>query len=176
MWLVSKLKACSSVTGTQLTAVPSDVLPFRCLSEHNELCRDTLFVDVDYRDLMTKKCTVLNEHPSLLRDCGRRREDACTYPALLLNTAHYAAVGCDLTDTRSLDHVLRELLGLTECTILFIAEVSMTYMGVEAADQVLRWAASFHSGKHHRFPRILSSADLPFSTILHAGTVFARWS
>lgn len=146
MWLVSKQKPWDLDISLRLTSDASDVLPFRCLSEHSELCKDTTFVDVDYRDLMVRKCAVLNEHPSLLQDCGNLSAEAPKHPAILLETSRYVAVGCDLTDTHTLDFILRDLLGFTNCAFLFIAEVSMTYMGVKAADQVLRWAASFKDG------------------------------
>lgn len=67
--------------------------------------------------------------------------------AVLISAPQYVAIGCDLTDTQKLNAILRDRLRLTDVPVLFVAEVSMTYMGVKAADEVIRWASSFTKGR-----------------------------
>lgn len=64
-----------------------------------------------------------------------------------MSTSRYVAVGCNLTDTHTIDKIIRESLGLEAASLLFVAEVSMTYMKVEAADKVVKWASGFDDGK-----------------------------
>lgn len=84
-----------------------------------------------------------------LRDVINLKADASyessTNDAVLLSAARYTAVGCDLTDTARLDEVLNSL-DLVDGSVLFVAEVSMTYMDAKDADRVIKWASKFQNG------------------------------
>ena len=57
------------------------------------------------------------------------------------------AVGCDLRDLEQLECALSEELELSKCTFLLTAEVSVTYMDVEAADALIAWAVKLKDGE-----------------------------
>lgn len=54
---------------------------------------------------------------------------------------HYIALGCDLADINRLSEALESEIDLESCLILCIAEVSVTYMDVAAADSLIRWTS-----------------------------------
>ena len=55
-------------------------------------------------------------------------------------------VGCDLGDLHGLDKALADILHSSE-SVLFLAEVSITYMPCQKADALLEWAAKFKNGR-----------------------------
>ena len=59
---------------------------------------------------------------------------------------HYMALGCDLADVNRLSEALENEINLESCLILCIAEVSVTYMEVAAADSLIRWASCYNDG------------------------------
>ena len=61
--------------------------------------------------------------------------------ASVLQSEHYVVLGCDLADTKRLNETLGNVVDLQSSLILCVAEVSMTYMDVAAADSLLKWAA-----------------------------------
>lgn len=66
--------------------------------------------------------------------------------ATLLRSDPYIAFGCDLADINKLNAVLANEVDLEPCSVLFVAEVSVTYMNVADADSLLRWACQFSDG------------------------------
>ena len=64
----------------------------------------------------------------------------------LLRSDPYIAVGCDLADINKLNALLANKVDLETCSVLFVAEVSMTYMDVADADSLLKWACQFSDG------------------------------
>jgi len=62
-------------------------------------------------------------------------------------TERYVAIGCDLRQLAALKEALIREVDILNCAVLFVAEVSITYMEVEAADAVIRWAAEFDNCK-----------------------------
>ena len=105
---------------------------------------------------MKRKCATINAEPSFHKvfehetDILWNSSGTSVDESVLISMPHYVAVGCDLTDTRKLNAILRDRLRMTDVPMLFVAEVSMTYMGVKAADEVLRWASSFTKGNAAR--------------------------
>ena len=95
---------------------------------------------------MSKKVDVIIETPPLL-DILQSQSLSVEKQAGALYSEHYLTIGCDLEDVRRLHELLADRIDLQEAAILFIAEVSLTYMKVAAADSVIRWAASFPDGK-----------------------------
>lgn len=57
---------------------------------------------------------------------------------------HYMALGCDLADVAKLSEALESELNLASSLILCVAEVSVTYMDVAAADSLIRWTSRYN--------------------------------
>lgn len=121
----------------------SDVLPWQSHVRYGEECKDALFIDIDYPDLMQKKRGIVLETPQLKELLGpdfetsKSKEDF-----VLLKSETYCQIGCDLRELDALRKVLETLVDLSDCSVLFVAEVSVTYMDTESADNLLRWAKS----------------------------------
>lgn len=101
-----------------------DTLPFRTRYLYPEQSKDVLFIDLDYLKLMQRKLAIL----------GKLKQDD-----LLFGKQNYFAEGCDLRDLITLEEILDEILPDPNCHIMFIAEVSITYMDMEATNDLLAW-------------------------------------
>lgn len=119
----------------------SDPLAFQWLSNDALKCQDTKFVDVDFPELMAKKKEIIVNTPQLRNLLGSHQtvED---YSGTHLRSKHYSALGCDLTDIPKLEALLTNEMDFSRSLILCVAEVSITYMDVEAADSLIHWAAN----------------------------------
>ncbi|KAL8669856.1 MAG: hypothetical protein Q9168_005573 [Polycauliona sp. 1 TL-2023] len=62
---------------------------------------------------------------------------------IIIRSNNYVGVGCDLRDIARLSKILEEDLQIGNCLVLCSAEVSITYMDVEAADALISWAAQY---------------------------------
>lgn len=121
-------------------------LPFRMLWKYGNRCRTVRFVDVDYPQLIQKKVDVVkNNH--IYSDLLTQPVLEQTSSSILLNDGRYCAVGCDLGNTKALDHIFRAELHLDESLVLFVGEVSIVYMEVKAADELIRLCATFNDGQ-----------------------------
>ena len=60
------------------------------------------------------------------------------------------ALGCDLANVNKLSEALENEIDLESCLILFIAEVSVTYMEVAAADSLIRWTSCYNDSMFTR--------------------------
>lgn len=120
------------------------------LAAEPHLCRNATFVDVDYPDLVAKKCTTIGDTPELkglLNKAAEIHDDG----KVLLKSENYVAIGCDLTDIADLTHKIESTVGYDDCIYFVIAEVSTTYMSPETADAIVSWAADFPcNGKSSR--------------------------
>ncbi|KAF2396660.1 LCM-domain-containing protein [Trichodelitschia bisporula] len=123
-----------------------DTLPFRMLWKHGNRCSNIKFIDIDYPQLMEKKVATIVDNP-VFNVQGLANEPSGTSKRILLHTAKYIAVGCDLGDISGLNSALKEELALENHAIMFIGEVSITYMEVEKADQLITWASSFENAR-----------------------------
>lgn len=81
-----------------------------------------------------------------LRDVLSHIELTTSAEAVRLRSDSYLAIGCDLNDTGKLHEVLHNEIDLPSCQVLCIAEVSVTYMEVQAADALISWAACLGDG------------------------------
>jgi tRNA wybutosine-synthesizing protein 4 len=63
------------------------------------------------------------------------------------------ALGCDLKDLVTLERLLRAEFDVPSSSILFVAEVSITYMPLNDSDALIRWASTIEDGS--RTPQIL---------------------
>ena len=73
-------------------------------------------------------------------------ELSTTIEAVRLRSDSYLAIGCDLNDIGKLDEALQNEFDLANCLVFCIAEVSVTYMDVQAADALIVWAACLGDG------------------------------
>lgn len=123
----------------------SDPAAFQWLSNDALKCQDTKFVDVDFSELVAKKKEIIVNAPQLRNLLGpyQTAED-CS--GIHLRSEHYLALGCDLTDIPKLEALLTNEMDFSGSSILCLAEVSMTYMNVEAADSLIHWAANHNNG------------------------------
>jgi len=103
-------------------------------------------VDVDYPQLMAKKRDIILAN-GLFRESLLGKKRRVSEPPILLWNKRYIALGCDLRDLEALEQVLKRKLDIANQSVLFVAEVSITYMGVEEANALIRWTSSFNDGK-----------------------------
>ncbi|KAH0495546.1 hypothetical protein TgHK011_009089 [Trichoderma gracile] len=159
----------------------SDVLPWQCHARQLA-SNDVLFVDVDYPDLMHKKRAVVLQTPELRKLLGDdytlsdRGKDG-----LLLRSTKYCQLGCDLRHLDRLRTLLDSVVNLSECAILFVAEVSITYMDTQYADALIEWGSTVGRdndfclleqiipyGKGHPFARQMLSHFVKLNTPLRS--------
>lgn len=86
-----------------------------------------------------KKCDIIS-NTSQLQDLLGPSNRSLDPSGLILRSANYLAVGCDLADIVSLDTLVASEVQISRCLALCIAEVSITYMDTNAADALIRWA------------------------------------
>lgn len=127
----------------------SDVLPWQCWTRYPQYCNDSraVFVDVDFPDLIRKKRHVVLNTPELashLTGLQAVRDEQDVFP---LRSDRYYQIGCDLRHTVVLEEALASILDLRDCLLMFVAEVSITYMETETADALIQWASSVAPGK-----------------------------
>ncbi|KAJ5098426.1 leucine carboxyl methyltransferase [Penicillium argentinense] len=120
-----------------------DPLPFMLLSDEKKSGRrgQTVFVDIDYEKLMVRKKNAIRaaKEISAVLEEVQFGEDQ---DPIQIRSPRYIAVGCDLKNLKKLDDVLHStILPSTDCSVLFLAEVSLTYMDVESANDVVTWAS-----------------------------------
>lgn len=65
---------------------------------------------------------------------------------VLLRSDKYCQLGCDLRRLDALRQTLESFLDLSNCSVLFVAEVSITYMDTASADSLIQWACSIGQG------------------------------
>ena len=153
----------------------SDPLPFQWLSKDAKLCKDVLFVDVDYPALIKKKSDIIQSTPQLLQLLGPL-ESHEAHEGLFLKSKAYLSMGCDLASTDELEGHLKENFEVSDVMILCVAEVAIAYMTVEAADNLIRWAAG-QANRDKPFVYSCGTTYLTFHTspFLRIGTVPSRW-
>jgi tRNA wybutosine-synthesizing protein 4 len=123
----------------------SDSNPWQNLSRYPKACEDVTFIDVDYMSLMEKKRDMVRNTAELntmltnlsIPESGK----------VLLRSDQYLQIGCDLRDLSQLSAVLASAVDLEKFLVLFTAEVSITYMHVEAADALIKWAGTLSDGE-----------------------------
>ncbi|KAF9886984.1 tRNA methyltransferase ppm2, partial [Aspergillus nanangensis] len=117
-----------------------DPLPFMLLAGESALCNNTTFVDIDYEKLMVNKKISIQRTPEITDHL----EDIEFLPdenPIQIRSKKYLAVGCDLKNLDKLDKTLRTEVLPEKCEVLFLAEVSLTYMDVKSANAVVNWAS-----------------------------------
>ena len=67
---------------------------------------------------------------------------------ILLRSDQYLQLGCDLRNLKLLNQTLASAIDIENCLILLTAEVSITYIKVEAANDLIEWAGKLPDGKN----------------------------
>ena len=145
----------------------SDPLAFQWLSKENPKCENVTFVDIDYQELIKKKCEAITKTPQL-QDLLQPLDAPKSAGPILLRSKHYLALGCDLTNINGLESSLNSEFDVSGCLILCTAEVSVTYMHVEAADSLIAWAARYNNSVLHLSLRFIPCLTDAASTLLSA--------
>lgn len=141
----------------------SDPLPFMLLSDENQAGRrgHTVFVDVDYEKLMVNKKIAIRQTQNITDLLGEI-DFGVDHEAIQIRSPRYLAVGCDLKNLQKLDDVMcASILPSTDCSVLCLAEVSLTYMDVKSANAVISWASKLTNGSC----KILSSQEMHWLTL-----------
>ena len=130
---------------SSLSTFLSDPLPFRFLTLYPESCCEATFVDVDYPSVIKKKREVIvNTDP--LCEALEGLDTLGPQDAILIRAHKYLALGCDLKQIDDATKVLENELSIRDCSVLFLAEVALTYMEPGDADLVIKWAGQFDDG------------------------------
>ncbi|KAL7624451.1 tRNA methyltransferase ppm2 [Parahypoxylon ruwenzoriense] len=135
----------------------SDVLPWQCLTRYPEWCHNTKFVDVDFPDLIEKKRRVILETQELSSPLTAFKTDPGN--RVVLQSDQYIQIGCDLRHTSEIELALSSVVDLPQCEFMFVAEVSITYMETEAADEVVKWASTLGQAEFCLLEQILPDGD-----------------
>ncbi|KAM0328458.1 hypothetical protein ACHAQA_004865 [Verticillium albo-atrum] len=147
----------------------SDVLPWQTNARYPELARDTLFIDVDFPDLMERKRKIVLANPELSSLLGSSYATGTEGSPILLQSVNYCLVACDLRQPSVLEECLSTIIGssLSEVSFLFVAEVSITYLETKAADEVIRWASTLGTAQFCLLEQMLPDGPgHPFATTM----------
>ncbi|KAL2147916.1 hypothetical protein VTI28DRAFT_3394 [Corynascus sepedonium] len=146
----------------------SDVLPWQCLTRYPEECGGVKFVDVDFPDLIAKKRQTVLGTPELAGAFTGVKESSALVAPIVFESEQYVQIGCDLRDLDTLQKGLAAAVGdLSECEFIFVAEVSITYMEREGADEVIRWASTVGNAEFVLLEQILPDGkDHPFASTM----------
>lgn len=121
-------------------------MPWQCNARYRDLGNDALFIDIDYPDLIQKKRAVVLQTPELRDLLGDDFTVGEGKDGVLLRSNKYCQLGCDLRQLDNLRNVLKTVVDLPECAILFVAEVSITYMDTLSTDSLIQWASTVGRG------------------------------
>ncbi|KAF7442473.1 O-Methyltransferase polyketide biosynthesis [Pyrenophora tritici-repentis] len=123
-----------------------DPLPFQFWHRYASLAESATFVDVDYPQLMERKRDRMLSN-SLLRDALLKTKLRTSEQPVYLRSDGYMALGCDLKDLVTLERVLRAEFDIPAASVLFVAEVSVTYMPLKDSDTLIQWASTLEDAR-----------------------------
>jgi len=107
----------------------------------------TIFVDIDYEKLMDHKKKTI-QHSEQITSVLENTQYGVNEDPIQIRSSRYIAVGCDMYNLKKLDEVLRtSVLPSTDCSVLCLAEVSLTYMNVKSAHDIVTWASKLTRGE-----------------------------
>lgn len=138
------------------------MLPWQTWTRYPEECKEVVFIDIDFPDLMLRKKKTVLSTPQLVEPLtGLKGFDT---GSVLLKSDNYAQIGCDLRQLDALSLALSEIVDISACSFLFVAEVSITYMETEAADALIQWASALGSSEFCLLEQILPDGpEHPFA-------------
>lgn len=102
-------------------------------------------MDVDYPQLMERKRDRMLSN-GLLRDALLKTKLRQAEQPILLRSDGYMALGCDLKDLGTLERILQAEFNIQATSILYVAEVSVTYMPLRDSDALIQWASTIGDG------------------------------
>jgi tRNA wybutosine-synthesizing protein 4 len=106
-------------------------------------------VDVDFPDLIERKRQTVVGTPELVGMFTGIKDAAGLASPVVFASDQYVQIGCDLRELERLRQGLVAAVGdFDECEFIFVAEVSITYMEREGADEVIRWASTVGRGEY----------------------------
>lgn len=123
-----------------------DAFPFDFLAKEYHLCEHTTFVDVDYPELIQRKCQTIRNTPAMMNLLQSSISPA-NGDSVVLRSKHYVAAGCDLNFPAQLEQLIANEAKGGNCSVLFVAEVSISYMETSKANDVINSAASIPNCK-----------------------------
>jgi len=122
----------------------SDPLPWQCLSRYPEASKRALFIDIDYKDLILKKRAMIKATSQLNSYFTNVVE---TDSEVLFKSDQYVQLGCDLRNLKLLEDTLKTVIDFENTKVIFVAEVSITYMEKKTADDLIKWASALPDGQ-----------------------------
>ena len=114
--------------------------------------------------MQRKRDTMLSN--GLLRDALLSTKLRQSEQPVYLRSDSYMALGCDLKDLATLERLLRAEFDVPSSSILFVAEVSVTYMPLKDSDALIQWASTIEDGMQIRQTLLISHANI-CSSLLH---------
>lgn len=109
-------------------------------------------MDVDFPHLIERKRQTVLSTPELIGPFTGVKEAGTLTKPVVFESDQYVQIGCDLRDLKTLEQGLASVVGdFAECEFIFVAEVSITYMETEGADEVIRWASTVGNGECSAF-------------------------
>ncbi|KAF2473794.1 LCM-domain-containing protein [Lindgomyces ingoldianus] len=140
-----------------------DPLPFQIWHRYPTICVNTTFVDVDYPHLIARKRDRMLTD-SLLRDELLKTNLRPSEHPVYLRSDRYMALGCDLRDITTLERVLKAEFDTHSSHLLFVAEVSVTYMPISDSDALIHWASTLKDARFCLLEQYLPEGpDHPFA-------------
>ncbi|KAI1381419.1 LCM-domain-containing protein [Hypoxylon crocopeplum] len=140
----------------------SDVLPWQCMTRYPDWCRNTKFVDIDFPDLIEKKCRIVQETLELSSSLTGLKTNVGNH--IVLQSDQYVQIGCDLRQISSIEQALSSVVDIAHCEFMFVAEVSITYMETQGADSVIKWASTLGQAEFCLLEQIIPDGqDHPFA-------------
>ncbi|KAL8769476.1 MAG: hypothetical protein Q9209_004537 [Squamulea sp. 1 TL-2023] len=130
-------------------------------------CTGVTFIDIDYPELMSRKSDMILKQSEMKNLAGHIQsdgQDIGSSSPIMMRSDQYVGVGCDLRDTARLSKIFDEELQIGSCLVLCTAEVSITYMDVDAADALIKWAAKYDNVRFCILEQMLPQGqDHPFA-------------
>ncbi|KAI0843759.1 LCM-domain-containing protein [Hypoxylon sp. FL0890] len=140
----------------------SDVLPWQCMTRYPDRCQNVKFVDIDFPDLIAKKCRVVQETPELSSLLTGLKANVGNH--VQLQSDQYVEIGCDLRRISDIEKALSTVVDIAHCEFMFVAEVSITYMETQGADSVIKWASTVGQAEFCLLEQIIPDGkDHPFA-------------
>jgi hypothetical protein len=98
---------------------------------------------VDFPDLIERKRQTVEATAELKGAFTGVKPVTDLKAPIVFESDQYVQIGCDLRQLETLRKALESVTDVENCSFLFVAEVSITYMETEGADGVIKWASSF---------------------------------
>ena len=118
------------------------------MSSDHQRCHNATFVDLDYPELIYRKCAMIKESRPILDLLHNTSFSNDSNDTVLLRSGHYIAAGCDLNAPDQLLKLVKDTFDAKDCLFLLVAEVSICYMETKQANNVIRVGASLGQGTH----------------------------